>query len=208
MRLTPSQLREAVTNASWRPPPPGVNRGGGPSTESALRGAIRQYHDHNAGGADAAREALANSLQDSFWANKGASMRSSAELSLENYLRLAAADDRPASPGAKLTYTEGGNEISIEIHVMVFDPAGYEVRLCISGPLAQPLTDGQRILYAAPAILAAAEEFELQQDLFESQVIGAQVWELRSGHGGSVSRDAAMQARPALASMFARLSVP
>lgn len=204
MRLTASQLRDAVTNPAWRPPPPSAPRGtGGLSTDGQLRTAIRAFHDHG-NDADAARQSLRNSFSSDYWRGAGAGRRATATSCLETYLRLVESDPRPAFAGNKHDFRDGDDVISIEVYVIVMDDAGYLPRLCVPGPLPAPLTDDQRLLFAAPAILAVAEDLEV--DLFAQEVVGAQVWELRSGHTGTVGRADAEQARPGLRALLDRLA--
>lgn len=205
-RLTASDLRHAITEPTWRPAP--VKGKGGPSTHSSMLAAVRTYHSLHGGGPDAARAALEASLSGSeYWkAGSGATMRGNALACLDTYIDLAESDRRLASNGTKVAYAIGENEISVEVPVILRDGVDIEVRLYIDGPLASPLTEEQRLMYAAPAILACVEEFETTGTLFSDRVIGAQVWELRGGAVGRVSRAAAMSAVSLLEDMFTRLS--
>jgi hypothetical protein len=123
---------------------------------------------------------------------------------LDTYIDLAASDSRLASAGTKVAYAVGADEISVEVPVVLRDGDDVEVRLYLDGPLASPLSVEQRLLYAAPAILSCAEEFETEGALFSDRVVGAQVWELRSGLHGTVTRDAAEGASGLLRALFTR----
>lgn len=206
VRLTPSELRSAVTDPEWRPPPPPLpgQQAGGPSIESPLRNTIRAYHEEGFSASEA-RKNLAGRLTSDFWSGRGAGMRATAFACLNTYIRLAEKDARPASAGAKVTYADDVGEVVLEVPLIVVDPVGYDVRWLVAGPLPHRLTDEERVLLAAPAILAAAADLETEA-LWTYPVLGAQVWELRTGATGYVSRDDAEAARSTLTAMFVRLT--
>jgi hypothetical protein len=109
------------------------------------------------------------------------------------------------SSGGKVTYTDTGGEAVLEVPLIVIDDSGYDVRWLIAGPLPHRLTDEERVLIAAPAILASAADLETD-GLWTIPVLGAQVWELRTGATGYVTRAEAEGARPRLQAMFDRLA--
>lgn len=185
MRISPSVLRNAATNPSYRlpVPVPGVQQGG-PSTDGALRNAIRVFHDV---GTAAARDALVASLVSPYWtAGAGLTMARQARVCLDTYIRRAEGDVRHTFPGSQRSWFLDDIEFSVNPDVVLFDQAGYEPRICLPGPLTRPLSAAQRVLIAAPTILAVADEMD--GGYGQLNVNGAEVWELRSGATGRVSR--------------------
>lgn len=172
---------------------------GGPSTDAALRGAIRTVHT---AGADAARAALNKSLANEYWrTGRGLTMATTARVALDTYIHLSAGDDRPSFAGKPVAYRLDGDEISVNIDVVLFDDDGYCGRICVTGPLASPLSKPDRTLLAAPALLALASELE---DGFWT-VHTLEVWELRGGQRGTITRAEAEAAVPSIRALLERL---
>lgn len=202
MRVSPSVLRNAATNPNFRMPVavPGVQQGG-PSTDGALRSAIRRFHDSGRAGA---HSALSESLVNTFWTSgKGLTMARHARTCLEMYITLAEGDVRQSFTGSRRSWYLGDVEFSVNPDMILFDGDGYAPRICLAGPLPQALSASQRILIAAPTILAVAEEMD--GGYGRLNVTGAEVWELRSGKTGVVSRADADGSLDALQALMSRI---
>ena len=181
MKISPSQLRSAVTDAAYRLPV--GKEGGGPSTDGALRSAIRVVH--SMGAEYACPRSLHESLASDYWKGRGKSLARTAEICLLNYIALAERDAKTWAPGRTLSLSVGEDVITANVDGVLVSDAGYRGRLVVPGPLAKPLTTEQRILLCCPSVLALAQEME--GGFWDRPVLGAELWELRSGATGAVS---------------------
>jgi len=198
VRLTPSQLRMAVTDPNYRLPttkaPPA------PSTDGSLRKAIRFVHEV---GPEAAIEQLRQSLSGEYWRDKGKTKARMARLCLDNYIALAEGDRRPWAPGLRMDVVIGDDIVAAGLDAVIIADEGYWGRLLVPGPLAKPLTQEEREILACPGILALIRDIE--GGFVERPVLGMEVWELRSRTANNVRRVEAETALPRLVRLLNRL---
>ncbi len=191
MRISPSDIRSAITDPDYRVP---KARDGGPSADGTLRKAIREYHDH---GLEAAMAHIEAGLAGKFWQEKGGlTQAKAARQMLDTYIDLAAQDKRAVAPAAKYTVRELGYEINADVDVLIMDTKGAVGRLCVTANLGRQLSREEQALVAAAPFKGLCDEFE--GGLFGELVAGIEVWELRFGSTATVARHEAEAAWPRL----------
>jgi len=191
MRISPSDIRQAVTDPDYRVP---TERRGGPSPDGTLRKAIKDYHEH---GLEAAMAHIEKGLASPYWQQKGGlTQAKAARQMLDVYIDLASRDRRTAAPAARYTVREMRLEINADVDVVIMDPRGYVGRLCVTASLNRRFAHNECALAAAAPFRGLSEDFD--GDLFDGLVVEVEVWELRFGTTTTISRSEAEAAWPTL----------
>lgn len=191
MRISPSDIRSAVTNPGYRIP---TKRKGGPSTDSSVRKAIRTYHES---GAEAAWAGLESGLSNKYWSSEqGLTKAKNARDMLDNYLRLATPDKRVGVGFTGRSIEWSGHEIAASVDVILSESRGQVGRICLTNVIPRPLTDTERALIVAAPLQGLLREFEHR--IFDNVIADLELWELRTGATAVVSRERAEAAWPAL----------
>ncbi len=190
MRISPSDIRLAITNPNYRVP---RVRKGGPSPDGTLRKAIRVFHTD---GLEAAMQHIEQGLSGDYWRQRGLTQAKSARQMLDTYVHLAGGGSRMAAPANKYTLREIGHDIAADVDVLLPTPDGYIGRVCFTGAMSRVLTPDERALVVAAPFRGLCEEFE--DGLLGDVITGMQLWELRFEVASVVTRAEAEAAWPAL----------
>lgn len=199
MRISPSQIRKAISNPNYRvaheKPGPKI------STDGTLRKAIRMFHT---GGVEAASAALDDGLKSEYWRGAGISRAKNARYMLDTYIDLARTDRRIASIVGKSEVRALGHIINADVDIVLHDSINVAGRICILADVGNGLPFNQCALVAAAPLKGLCEEFESQDALFGNTVTGIEIWQLRCGECVSISREEATDAWPILLTHLAR----
>jgi hypothetical protein len=194
MRISPSDIRNTITNAAYRVP---KTRPPTPSADGPFRKAIREYHVH---GVEVATHYIESALTKPYWhSGPGLTLAKNARQHLDVYIDLATADNRVAATvGARHTVDAIGHQVAADVDVVLQDRDGYVGRICITANLGRALTPAERALVAAAPLRGLVEEFEggLLNDFIV--IVAIEVWELRLGTTAIVQRRNAENAWPTL----------
>lgn len=192
MHISPGDIRNAITNATYKIP---KERAPAPSADSVLCKAIRLYH---AQGVEVATHYIESALKKEFWrSGRGSTIAKYARQNLDVYIDLAAADRRVAATvGAKHPVRAGNLTIAADVDVVLHADARYVGRMAIAANQVRPFTPGERALIAAAPFRGLVEEFE--GGLFGGTVEAIEIWELRLAVTSIVPRQEAEAAWPAL----------
>jgi hypothetical protein len=198
MRISPTHIRYAITNPSYRIPTTKARTG--PTTDGALRKAIRIYHTD---GLEAAMTHIEQGLSHDYWRTKaGLTKAKTARQLLDTYISLAAADSRTAVPVKKYTVHELGHDIAADVDLLLSGPRGLIGRICFTAAMGRLLTPDERALIAAAPLRGLCEEFE--GGLLDDVIADIELWELRMDTTAVVTREEADAAWPALLHHLAR----
>jgi hypothetical protein len=198
VRISPSHIRNAISNPNYRIP---KKSGGGPSTDAALRKAIRLFHSQ---GLEAAMMQIESGLSKQYWrSERGLTMAKNARQMLDTYIELAKRDPRKVTTCGTYTILALGHEINADVDLLLIDRGTHIGRLCVLSNVGEGLPAEQCALIAAAPLRGLCEQFE-GQGLFDSMIAGIEVWQLRIGEAAPVSRAEASEAWPVLLTHLGR----
>jgi hypothetical protein len=197
MRVSPSDLRNAISDPSWRPPP---TKTGLQDPHSILTKGVKLFHTESPG---VALSYVRRTLTSAKWQTSRMKTKSSNAIqAFENYCSRASTDPRPATivdSAPAITLDEVTVAAPCNV-VLMADDGGYVGRLCIWGLAASDMTAAQVELMCVPTVMY------LHRELPDDIVHGVDVWFLRTGRSLHASETSVLGRRGELRQILRRLA--